>query len=81
MVRKEYAIEDYRVKAKKKRKEQGLPKLFSLSSKKREKMIVIIQELHRLKNYKVETLFIASAIADSYLSLLSRHNKRIPDLV
>lgn len=44
-------------------------------------MIVIIQELHRLKNYKVETLFIASAIADSYLSLLSRHNKRIPDLV
>lgn len=81
MIRKEYALEDYRIKAKKKRKELGLPKMFSLSSKKREKMIVIIQELHRLKNYKVETLFMASAIADSYLSLLSQLNRRIPDMV
>jgi hypothetical protein len=42
MISREFAIEDYKVKAKKTRKEKGLPKLFSLSSKKREKMVVIV---------------------------------------
>jgi len=42
MIKREFAIEDYKVKAKKIRKERCLPKLFSLSSKKREKMIVIV---------------------------------------
>ena len=44
-------------------------------------MIVIIQELHRLKNYKVETLFVASTIADVYLAYLADKNERIPNLV
>lgn len=43
-------------------------------------MIVITQELHRLKDYKIETLFIATAIADSYLSFLAKRNERVPKM-
>lgn len=59
----------------------GFAKVFQLSSRKREKMIVIIQELHRLKKYKIETLFTAVQIADSYLRELALKNELVPELV
>lgn len=44
-------------------------------------MIVIIQELHRLKKYKIETLFTAVLIADYYLADLASKNDAAPELV
>lgn len=45
-------------------------------------MITLIQELHKKKDYKVETLYIASSIADRYLaSLIRRRSKDLPDMV
>lgn len=34
-------------------------------------MITVIVEVHRLKNYKEETLYLASSLADRYLTLLT----------
>lgn len=42
MLEREYELGNYRKANKKMRKAKGLPKLFALSSRKREKMIVII---------------------------------------
>ena len=33
----------------------------------RESMIALMQELHRIKKYHIETLFLASSIADRFL--------------
>lgn len=34
-------------------------------------MITIIMELHRIKSYKEETLYLAASLADRYLALLT----------
>ena len=36
----------------------------------RESMVALIQELHRIKKYHIETLFIAISTADRFLSKL-----------
>ena len=39
----------------------------SISPQQRRKLISIIEDLHRRKGYKEETLFIAVSVADRYL--------------
>ena len=47
----------------------------------RERLINIIQELNRKKEYKVETLHLAGSIADRYLKIvLSSNDQPIPNL-
>ena len=41
----------------------------------------LIEELHRLKNYREETLFIAVSIADRYLNALALKAKRAPLMI
>ena len=42
---------------------------------------MLIQELHRLKNYRVETLYLASSIVDRYLAKQAAENVACPNLV
>lgn len=44
-------------------------------------MITVIVELHRLKNYREETLFLACSLADRYLALLEIHGQPSPCLI
>ena len=47
----------------------------------RESMVALMQELHRIKKYHVETLFLAVSIADRFLSKLARSKFCAPNLV
>ena len=47
----------------------------------RESMIALLQELHRVKKYHIETLFLASSIADRFLAHLAKRNFCAPNLV
>lgn len=55
------------------------PKL-KINSKQREGIIALISELHKQKNYRKETLFIAYGLLDRYLSLVVREGLLIPEL-
>ena len=47
----------------------------------RETMIALIQELHRIKKYCIETFFLACSIADRFLSKLGERQLHAPNLV
>ena len=47
----------------------------------RESMIALMQELHRIKKYHIETLFLASSIADRFLVKLVEKRFSAPNLV
>lgn len=47
----------------------------------RETMVLLIEELHRLKNYRDETLFIAVSIADRFLHALALQSRRAPLMI
>ena len=44
-------------------------------------MITVIIEVHRIKNYKEETLYLACNLADRYLALLTILQKPSPCLI
>ena len=44
-------------------------------------MITVIIELHRLKSYSEETLYLACNIADKYLATLQAHLQPSPCLI
>lgn len=44
-------------------------------------MITVIIEVHRIKNYKEETLYLATSLADRYLALLTILQKPSPCLI
>ena len=44
-------------------------------------MVTMIIELHRLKNYKEETLYLACSIADNYLAALIKLSRPSPCLI
>lgn len=44
-------------------------------------MITVIVEVHRLKNYKEETLYLACSLADRYLALLTVLEQPSPCLI
>ena len=54
---------------------------FKLAPHHRERMIVLMQELHRLKKYRIETIHFATGIADRYLVHLKANDAPAPDLV
>ena len=47
----------------------------------RESMVALLQELHRVKKYHIETLFLACSIADRFLTKLAQKNFCAPNLV
>jgi hypothetical protein len=44
-------------------------------------MIILIQNLHKAKEYKEETLHLAGSIADRFLASLASKNQEVPDLI
>ena len=44
-------------------------------------MVILIEELHRKKKYRIETLFLAVSIADRYLINLTVSGREAPCLV
>ena len=44
-------------------------------------MIILIQNLHKAKEYKEETLHLAGSIADRYLASLASKNQEAPDFI
>jgi len=48
----------------------------------RERLVSVIQELHKKKEYKQETLHLASNIADKYIKIVlsSNGNRQMPNL-
>ena len=47
----------------------------------RETMIALMQEIHRIKRYRIETLFLACSILDRFLQKLSETGIEAPNLV
>lgn len=44
-------------------------------------MIVLIQNLHKAKEYKEETLHLAGSIADRFLASLAAKNAEVPEIM
>jgi hypothetical protein len=57
----------------------AIPKL-KINSKQREGIVALISELHKQKNYRKETLFIAFGLLDRYLALVVRDGLLLPEL-
>jgi hypothetical protein len=55
-------------------------KTASVTPQQRTTMVEQIVELHKLKQYKLETLFIAVGLADRFLSLVTQTNQQVPDM-
>ena len=47
----------------------------------RETMIALMQEIHRIKRYAIQTLFLACSIIDRFLQKLIEMNAEAPHLV
>ena len=45
----------------------------------RERLISIIQDLHKKKEYKQETLHLAGSIADRYLKIIITEGQELPN--
>ena len=74
MLKNDYAIRNYM------RRERG-GKSLVISEEDRKGIVRLISDLHRQKDYKIETLYLAVSIADRYLSKLSELNQSVPNLV
>ena len=44
-------------------------------------MVALLQELHKVKKYHIETLFLACSIADRFLSRLAEQKRCAPSLI
>ena len=47
----------------------------------RQQMIILIEELHMLKEYKIETLYLAVSFADRYLVNIACKGEEAPNLI
>ena len=47
----------------------------------RETMIALMQEIHRIKRYSIETLFLACSILDRFLQKLNEARIEAPNLI
>ena len=54
---------------------------FEINASQREQMIILIQNLHKAKEYKEETLHLATSVADRYLASLAKAGKETPNLI
>ena len=64
MLTKEQAVGDYL-------QDEAQSRSLGIKTVDRETMIALIQELHRVKRYKIETPFLACSIVDRFLQKLS----------
>ena len=53
----------------------------SITSAQRKRMVILIEDLHRHKGYKIDTLMLAVSIADRYLVNLAVEGQKAPCLV
>lgn len=74
MLAQDYAIGDYIAKFRK------MPSVASFSYQDRERLISIIQDLTKKKEYKQETMHLAGNLADRYLSIALSQGKPVPNL-
>jgi len=74
MLSDDFAIGDYV------RTLNGMPNVAPFSYLDRERLISIIQELNKKKEYKQETLHLACSIVDRYLSSILAKGKPVPNL-
>jgi len=44
-------------------------------------MVLLIEQLHELKGYKIETFYTAVSLADRYLSKISSQGRSLPCLI
>ena len=44
-------------------------------------MVILIEQLHELKKYKIETLYTAMGLADRYLSKIDSESRNLPCLI
>ena len=72
MRRQEEAIGDYT--------SEGACSL-QITSHARQQMVLLIEELHALKRYKIETLYLAVSLADRYLVYIAFSEREPPCLV
>jgi len=70
MLNKDYAIGDYL---------RNLDSHQRFNYSERERLISIIQDLNKKKEYKQETLHLAGSIADRYLSIILPQGKQVPN--
>ena len=54
---------------------------FSHLADARETMVQMIEEIHKIKNYREETLYIAINIADKLLCLYAEEGREAPSLI
>lgn len=74
MLSQDYAIGDYIAKF------SAMPSVASFSYQERERLISIIQDLTKKKEYKQETMHLAGNLADRYLSIALQQGKPVPNL-
>ena len=74
MLAEDYAIGDYVAKL------SGMTSVASFSYHDREKLISIVQDLTKKKEYKQETMHLACNLADRYLSTVLPQGKPLPNL-
>ena len=74
MLGQDCAIGDYIAKFK------TMPSLASFSYQDRERLVSIIQDLSKKKEYKQETMHLAANLADRYLSISIQQGKSVPNL-
>lgn len=53
----------------------------SITAAQRKRMVILIEDLHRHKGYKIDTLMLAVSVADRYLVNLAVENQKAPCLV
>ena len=53
----------------------------SITAAQRKRMVILIEDLHRHKGYKIDTLFLAVSIADRYLVNMAVEGQKAPCLV
>ena len=72
MIRQEEAIGNYTSL-------EGCP--LQITSHARQQMVSLIEELHTIKQYKIETLYLAVSLADRYLVYIAFSDKKAPCIV
>ena len=72
MLRQEEAVGDYT---------SNLVCSLKITNHARQQMVLLIEELHTMKQYKIETLYLAVSLADRYLVYIAFTEKEPPCLV
>ena len=61
--------------------DQNARQYLNMTAFNRQSMVLVMQELHRIKKYHIETLFLGCSIADRFLVKLAERRIIAPNLV